>query len=217
MTTDEFLPALLRGRLVAIIRGTDGKAAVAAARALFEEGISYVEITLTTPGALEAIETLGGGSAPGHWVGAGSVITAAQASDAAAAGARFIVTPGVTESVAAAVRLDVPVLAGAYTATEAVAAMAQGAAAVKLFPASAGGPGYLKALRDPLPRIPFIAVGGVGLADAPGYFQAGAVALGLGGPLVGNAATQDGDLAAMRERARNFVELAGPDRMDASA
>lgn len=217
MTSEEFLPTLLRGRLVAIIRGTDGTAAVAAGRALFEEGISCVEITLTTPGALQAIETLRSEAAPGHWVGAGSVITSAQARDAAAAGARFTVTPGVTDSVAAAAHLGLPVLAGAYTATEAVAAMAKGAAAVKLFPASAGGPGYLKALRDPLPDIPFIAVGGVGLGDAPEYFRAGAVALGLGGPLVGDAATPAGDLAAMRVRARKFVELAGPDRADAPA
>jgi 2-dehydro-3-deoxyphosphogluconate aldolase/(4S)-4-hydroxy-2-oxoglutarate aldolase len=85
--------------------------------------------------------------------------------------------------------------------------MNRGATAVKLFPASAGGPGYLKALRDPFPGIPFIAVGGVGLGEAAAYWEAGAIAVGLGGPLFGDAAS-GGDLAPVRERARGFVGLA---------
>ena len=202
------MASLLRGRLVAIIRGPDGAAALAAGRALFEEGIGCVEVTLTTPGALQAIETLRTETGDGQFIGAGSVITRAQARDAAAAGAQFTVTPGVVDSIEEAHGAGMPVLAGAYTATEALDAMARGASAVKLFPASSGGPAYLKALRDPLPHIPFLAVGGVGLADAPGYFDAGAVALGLGSPLVGDAATPGGDLGAMRERARQFLQLA---------
>ena len=98
--------------------------------------------------------------------------------------------------------------------------MNRGATAVKLFPASIGGPGYLKALRDPFPGIPFIAVGGVGLDEAAGYWNAGAVAVGLGGPLFGDAGS-GGDLAPMRERARAFVALAAefepPDRRGAPA
>jgi 2-dehydro-3-deoxyphosphogluconate aldolase/(4S)-4-hydroxy-2-oxoglutarate aldolase len=78
---------------------------------------------------------------------------------------------------------------------------------VKLFPASSGGPGYLKALRDPFPDIPFIAVGGVGLDEAAGYWAVGAIAVGLGGPLFGDAGS-GGDLAPVRERARGFVALA---------
>ena len=125
----------------------------------------------------------------------------------AEAGGQFMVTPALAESIEASAARGIPVLAGALTPTEAYEAMTRGATAVKLFPASIGGPGYLKALRDPFPGIPFIAVGGVGLDEAAGYWQAGAVAVGLGGPLFGDAGS-GGDLAPVRERARAFVALA---------
>ena len=96
-----------------------------------------------------------------------------------------MVTPSLAESIDASAARGIPVLAGALTPSEAYEAMTRGATAVKLFPASIGGPGYLKALRDPFPGIPFIAVGGVGLEEAAGYWEAGAVAVGLGGPLFG--------------------------------
>jgi 2-dehydro-3-deoxyphosphogluconate aldolase/(4S)-4-hydroxy-2-oxoglutarate aldolase len=99
------------------------------------------------------------------------------------------------------------VIAGALTPTEVVAAVHRGATAVKLFPASIGGPSYLKALRDPLPDVPFVAVGGVDVAKAEEYFAAGAIAVGLGSPLLGDA-PQGGDLGALRERARAFLAAA---------
>jgi 2-dehydro-3-deoxyphosphogluconate aldolase/(4S)-4-hydroxy-2-oxoglutarate aldolase len=123
------------------------------------------------------------------------------------AGGQFMVTPALAQSISESARLGIPVLAGALTPSEAYEAMNRGATAVKLFPASIGGPGYLKALRDPFPGIPFIAVGGVGLGEATGYWEAGAVAVGLGGPLFGDAGS-GGELAPMRERARSFVALA---------
>ena len=82
-----------------------------------------------------------------------------------------------------------------------------GASAVKLFPASAGGPAYLRALRDPLPDIPFLAVGGVGLDDVEAYLKAGAIGVGVGSPLVGDAAS-GGDLGALRDRARSYLAVA---------
>ncbi|MYS75623.1 aldolase, partial [Streptomyces sp. SID5926] len=126
------------------------------------------------------------------------------------AGARWIVTPALTESVAASVRVGLPVLAGALTPTEAVAARRAGADAVKLFPASIGGPAYLKALRDPFPDLPLVPVGGVDPTSAEQYLAHGAVAVGVGSPLVGDAA-HGGDLDALRERARRFVELCAAD------
>lgn len=204
---DAFLPGLKRAGVLGIIRGTDQNAAVAAALALFEEGITFVEVTLTTPGALDAIRNIARQAPDGASVGAGTVMTAADVGRVLDAGARFAVTPAVVEAIAESARLGLPVLAGAFTATEAVNAMDQGATAVKLFPASAGGPGYLKALRDPLPHTPFVAVGGVGLAEGRDFLRAGAVALGVGGPLVGDAATPGGDLTALRLRARQFMDL----------
>ena len=136
-----------------------------------------------------------------------AVLTAADVAEVAEAGGQFMVTPSLASSIQESARLGIPVLAGALTPSEAYEAMNRGATAVKLFPASIGGPGYLKALRDPFPGIPFIAVGGVGLDEAAGYWDAGAIAVGLGGPLFGDAGS-GGDLAPMRERARAFVGLA---------
>ena len=192
---------------MAIVRGTDGGAAARAALAAMEEGFRYVEIALTTPDALAAIRTVRAAAPAGCFVGAGTVLTAADVDEVADAGGQFMVTPSLASSIEESARLGIPVLAGALTPSEAYEAMNRGATAVKLFPASIGGPGYLKALRDPFPGIPFIAVGGVGLDEAAGYWDAGAIAVGLGGPLFGDAGS-GGNLAPMRERARAFVGLA---------
>ncbi|WGZ78966.1 MULTISPECIES: bifunctional 4-hydroxy-2-oxoglutarate aldolase/2-dehydro-3-deoxy-phosphogluconate aldolase [unclassified Arthrobacter] len=207
LTSQSLLAGIQETRLVAIVRGTDGRAAAAAALAAMEEGFRYVEIALTTPDALEAISAVRAAAPAGCFVGAGTVLTAQEVDDVAAAGGQFTVTPALAESIAVSAARGIPVLAGALTPTEAYEAMTRGATAVKLFPASIGGPGYLKALRDPFPGIPFIAVGGVGLEQASGYWQAGAVAVGLGGPLFGDTGS-GGELAPMRARARDFVALA---------
>lgn len=202
------LPGLVRAhRVMAIIRGTSQEAALATGQVLLEEGIHLVEITLTTPGALATIETLRNSAPTGCFVGAGTVLTADDTTAASDAGAQFIVTPAVTASVAEAARLGIPCAAGAFTPTEAYAAFSAGAEVVKLFPASTGGPGYLRALRDPFPQIPFMAVGGVGIPEAQAYLDAGAIGAGVGGPLVGDAA-RGGSLDELRIRARAFASWA---------
>lgn len=195
---------LAAARILAVIRGTDTTGAIAAGTALLEEGVRVVEVALTTPDAARAVEALRAVAPAGSLVGAGTVLTAADVAEVAAAGAQFVVTPAVVESIAEAARRGLPVAAGAFTPTEAHTAMRLGASAIKLFPASVGGPAYLKAVRDPFPDIPFVAVGGVGLADLSGYFAAGAIAVGVGGPLVGDAAS-GGDLDALRQRARAYL------------
>ena len=207
MTPELLLDGIRDARLVAIVRGTDGAAAAKAALAAMEEGFRFVEIALTTPGALAAIRDVRAAAPAGCFVGAGTVLTVQDVKRVADAGGQFMVTPALAESIAESARRGIPVLAGALTPTEAYEAMNRGATAVKLFPASIGGPRYLKALRDPFPDIPFIAVGGVGLDEAAGYWEAGAIAVGLGGPLFGDAGS-GGDLAPVRERARSFVGLA---------
>ncbi|MFG1780031.1 bifunctional 4-hydroxy-2-oxoglutarate aldolase/2-dehydro-3-deoxy-phosphogluconate aldolase [Micromonospora sp. NPDC049048] len=205
MTVD-LTAELADARVLAIIRGTDTAAAIAAGTALLAEGVRIVEVALTTPDALRAIEALRAAAPAGSLVGAGTVLTTADVADVAAAGAQFVVTPAVVESIAEAARRGLPVAAGALTPTEAYTAMRMGASAVKLFPASVGGPAYLKAVRDPFPDIPFVAVGGVGADEVPGYLRAGAIAVGLGGPLVGDAAS-GGDLDALRARARGYLAV----------
>ncbi|HEU5143678.1 MAG TPA: bifunctional 4-hydroxy-2-oxoglutarate aldolase/2-dehydro-3-deoxy-phosphogluconate aldolase [Dermatophilaceae bacterium] len=202
-----FVERLTAARVLAVVRGTDPDAAVATARALFEEGVRFVEIALTTPSACRAIEAVRADLPHGATIGAGTVLTAADVADVAAAGAQFVVTPAVTPSIEAAVERGLPVAAGALTPTEAWTAVERGASVVKLFPASLGGPGYLKSLRDPFPDIPFVAVGGVGLDDVEQFLKVGAIAVGVGGPLVGDAAS-GGDLTALRFRARAYVAIA---------
>lgn len=205
MTPTDFLALLARHRVVAIIRGTSAEAAITAGRSLVAAGIPLVEVSLTTPGALTAIGALA--EVAGCVVGAGTVVTVGDAEAVARAGARFVVTPAVTEGIAASAALGLPVLGGAQTATEALAALAAGASAVKLFPASIGGRAYLKALRDPFPGIPFVPVGGVDLAAARAYLTVGALAVGVGGPLVGDAAA-GGSVADLAARAAAFAALA---------
>ncbi|GAC1486350.1 MAG: bifunctional 4-hydroxy-2-oxoglutarate aldolase/2-dehydro-3-deoxy-phosphogluconate aldolase [Pseudarthrobacter sp.] len=207
VTPEGLLDGIKQARLVAIVRGNDGGAAAKAALAAMEEGFRFVEIALTTPGALEAIREVRAAAPAGSYVGGGTVLTVQDVDNVAEAGGQFMVTPALAASIAESARQGIPVLAGALTPSEAYEAMNRGATAVKLFPASIGGPGYLKALRDPFPGIPFIPVGGVGLEEATGYWETGAIAVGLGGPLFGNSGS-GGDLAPLRERARAFVDLA---------
>jgi len=198
----EFLERLQAERLVAIVRAPEADDAVRVGRTLLDAGIRLIEVTLTTRDAFTAIDTLRDFAPDDALVGAGTVLTTIQSRNAVAAGAQFLVTPGLTEAVIGA---EVPVLAGAYTATEAYIAMAAGATAVKLFPASAGGPAYLKALRDPFPTMPLVPVGGVTIDLVPAYLIAGAVAVGVGGPLTGDA-VRGGSLEALADRARAFLD-----------
>lgn len=205
--SQQFLAGLADDRLLAIIRGEDAAASVSSALALIDEGFRYLEVSLNTRDALEVIARVVREAPDGTRIGAGTVLTVDDVRRVRDAGAHFAVTPAVAQSVAESARLGFPVIAGAMTPTESVAAMQQGATAIKLFPASIGGPPYLKALRDPLPDVPFVAVGGVDVAAVGEYFAVGAIAVGLGSPLLGDAPS-GGDLGALRDRARAFQAAA---------
>jgi 2-dehydro-3-deoxyphosphogluconate aldolase / (4S)-4-hydroxy-2-oxoglutarate aldolase len=198
-----FRDELAARRLVAIVRGSDAEAALRTVLTLAGEGVALIEVSLVTADALGVIGRARSALGESAWLGAGTVVTAEDAERAASAGASYLVTPAVSAAVAAA---SLPVLAGALTPTEVVAAMDAGAAAVKLFPASAGGVPYLRALRDPFPNVPFVPVGGVDTAAAASYLAAGAVAVGVGSPLIGDAAS-GGSLEELRVRIRRFKEL----------
>jgi 2-dehydro-3-deoxyphosphogluconate aldolase / (4S)-4-hydroxy-2-oxoglutarate aldolase len=200
-----FRELLAARRLLAIVRGTSADAALRTVLTLAEEGVGLIEVSLVTDdacGVIRRARTALGSSAAG--LGAGTVVTAADAERAAEAGAAYLVTPGVGAGVTAGRRLGLPVVAGAFTPTEVIAAMEAGAEAVKLFPASLGGVAYLRALRDPFPDVPFVPVGGVDAEAAGEYLAAGAVAVGVGSPLTGDAAS-GGDPDALRTRTRRFT------------
>uniref|UniRef100_UPI002231C717 bifunctional 4-hydroxy-2-oxoglutarate aldolase/2-dehydro-3-deoxy-phosphogluconate aldolase n=1 Tax=Caldinitratiruptor microaerophilus TaxID=671077 RepID=UPI002231C717 len=186
-------------RVVAIVRAGSAEAALRAARAILEGGIRVLEVALTTPGGLEAIRALAG-ETDGALVGAGTVLDAETAVAAVRAGARFLVSPGLfPEVVRAGHRHGVPVLPGAATPTEIAAALEAGADLVKVFPASALGPGFVRAVREALPQAPLVPTGGVGADNAAEWLRAGAAALGVGGALT------RGDPAGIAARARELV------------
>ncbi|MEU0970897.1 bifunctional 4-hydroxy-2-oxoglutarate aldolase/2-dehydro-3-deoxy-phosphogluconate aldolase, partial [Streptomyces sp. NPDC005917] len=178
--------ALTSRRLLAIVRGADPDAALRTVLTLAEEGIELIEVSLSGTDALTVLARARKELGPDRPLGAGTVLTAADARAAHLAGATFAVTPGLGAGVDTALQLGMPVLAGVLTPTDVIAAQARGAAALKLFPAAeAGGAAYLKALRGPFPDAVLVPVGGVDVAAARAYLAAGATAVGVGSPLVG--------------------------------
>lgn len=195
---------LRRHRLLAVVRGDDPEAALESILVLAEVGISLVEVSVTSRDAVGVLVRARAELGPDAPLGAGGVLTEADVVQAEQAGVSFVVTPGLVPAVEEAIRLGLPALVGALTPTEVVAASLAGAAAVKIFPAELGGPTYLGALREAFPDVPFVPVGGVDAGSAPGYLGAGAVAVGVGPPLLGDAPL-GGDLAALRLRATAFL------------
>lgn len=176
-------PIVSEQRIIPVARGHDPDEMTVVAEALRAAGLGILEITLDSPGALDSIADLNNVD---RLVGAGTVTTADAAIDAIGAGAGFIVSPHFDDRiVATAAGRGVPVVAGALTPTEIVAAWEAGASAVKLFPASLGGPGYIESVRGPLAGIPLIPTGGIRVDNARNYLEAGALAVGLGGWLTG--------------------------------
>jgi 2-dehydro-3-deoxyphosphogluconate aldolase/(4S)-4-hydroxy-2-oxoglutarate aldolase len=199
-------PQLAQSGVVAILRGSSERHLAGVARTLGEAGVTCLELTLTTPGAVDALAQVRGALDPGVALGMGSVIDADQARACLDAGADFLVSPGVCPEVAVYAReRGVPCYPGALTPSELLEAWRLNTPAVKLFPAGSGGVRYLKDVRAPLPQIPLVPTGGVALDQIPDYIAAGAVAVGLGSPLVGDA-LDGGSLSALAERARVALE-----------
>ncbi|HTW98266.1 MAG TPA: bifunctional 4-hydroxy-2-oxoglutarate aldolase/2-dehydro-3-deoxy-phosphogluconate aldolase [Acidimicrobiales bacterium] len=204
MTESDLLAALREHRAVAIVRGRDAAAALDSVLTLAGEGVGLIEVSLSSTGAWDVIASARPRLGDGVRLGVGTVLTEADARRAAGEGAAFVVTPAATAGAAAARQLGLAVLEGAHSPSEVLAAHLAGSAAVKLFPASLGGPGYVSALRDPFPEIPLVPVGGVALELVGEYLAAGAVAVGIGSPLLGDAA-HGGDRAALAARARRLL------------
>ena len=200
---------LEQGRVVGIVRFRAGGDLDVVLRVLVETGIEVVEITLDTPGALAAIARA---ADAGITIGAGTVLSVDHVRAAAAAGARFVVSPSlIDEVVEAAQALGVEPIPGVLTPTELHRAARLGAGTVKIFPAGpVGGPGYVAALRGPFPEIGMLPTGGVEIGDIPAYLAAGANAVGLGGSLTGRRPpANDDELEALRARALATVQAAG--------
>lgn len=203
----DLLAALRAHRLLAIVRGSDPDAALTTVLTLVEEGVSLIEVSLSGRDALDVIAQARAALGPDATLGAGTVLGAEDARAAHKAGAAFLVTPAVSDGIPTGKELGLPVLAGVMTPTEILQALRLGADALKLFPAgSVGGPRYLRDLRAPFPDLPFVPVGRVDAEAAAVYLLDGATAVGVGSPLIGDAA-QGGSISALRERARTFLDV----------
>uniref|UniRef100_UPI00138AD465 bifunctional 4-hydroxy-2-oxoglutarate aldolase/2-dehydro-3-deoxy-phosphogluconate aldolase n=1 Tax=Streptomyces sp. TR1341 TaxID=2601266 RepID=UPI00138AD465 len=185
--------------------------AVPVARALVGGGLRGVEVTLRTPAALEAIRAIAE-EVPEAVVGAGTVITPGQVAAAVAAGARFLVSPGWTEGLLAAMRgCGVPFLPGVSTASEVVALLERGVREMKFFPAqAAGGTAYLRSLAGPLPQARFCPTGGIGPGNAAEYLALPNVGCVGGSWMVPADAVAAGDWARIEALARAAAGLRGP-------
>jgi 2-dehydro-3-deoxyphosphogluconate aldolase/(4S)-4-hydroxy-2-oxoglutarate aldolase len=193
--------------LLAILRAPSPELALRAARAIHAGGIRLIEVTMTVPNALRVLEELGTVLGDEVVLGAGTVLDAETARVCVSAGARFIVSPAFDPATVETVRtLEAVSIPGALTPTEIVTAARAGADCFKLFPCSAvGGPGYLKALRGPLPDIKLVATGGVHLENVVAYLEAGATAVGLGAGLIDwGRLEREGDQSVVGQ-ARRFV------------
>lgn len=207
MTKDEVLGRLLAGRVVAVIRMKDADGLAAAAAALARGGVRAVEVTMTVPGAVGIIRELARTKGPGALVGAGTVLDAATAAAVIEAGADFVVSPVFDRDTVSACRESGVVVApGAFTPTEIVAAWRAGADLVKVFPATALGPQFVRDVRGPLPEVRLMPTGGVTVGNARDFLAAGAACVGLGTALVDAEAVEAGDWAAIEARARRLVE-----------
>lgn len=198
---------LLDTGVMAIVRSNRYDYVPQVAQTLAAAGVTCLEITLTVPGALDRLPELIADLPDDVCLGVGTVTSADEAEMAAAAGAAFLVCPALcTDVLETSSRLQIPCYPGAWTPTEVLTAWNAGATAVKLFPAATGGPTHLRRLREPLTHIPIIPTGGVSIEAIPDYLAAGAFAVGMGSPLLGDS-LEGGSLDALAERATTALDV----------
>ncbi|GHD44505.1 bifunctional 4-hydroxy-2-oxoglutarate aldolase/2-dehydro-3-deoxy-phosphogluconate aldolase [Mycetocola manganoxydans] len=200
------LDRLKSTRVLAVLRAPSPDSALRAADALVDGGVTGLEITFSTPDAPAVIRALDEKYGDRIYVGAGTVTTQEQATRAAEAGAKFLVSPGTRENLTRAMKdTGLIVMTGALSPSEVMAAVEYGTDVVKIFPASLGGPAFLTALRGPFPTVPLMPTGGVSPENIGEWFAAGAIAVGAGSDLVSSAALTAGDWAAITRRAEAYA------------
>ncbi|MDU5332880.1 bifunctional 2-keto-4-hydroxyglutarate aldolase/2-keto-3-deoxy-6-phosphogluconate aldolase [Enterococcus sp.] len=209
----EILSRLEKAGVIAVVRGKDSVEAVKASQAIITGGLKGIEVTFTVPNAQAAIQELVEGyQGQDVVIGAGTVLDAVTARLAIMAGAEFVVSPSFDQETAELCNLyQVPYLPGCMTITEMQRALRSGADIIKLFPGSVSGPSMVSAVKAPLPHINLMPTGGVSLENMQTWFDAGVVAVGVGGNLLAPAAT--GDFTKVTEIAQQYaaklVEIRG--------
>ena len=191
--------------IVAIIRANSANELIDAAAAIHAGGVDVIEVTMTTPNALQVISDVSSTYGDSVLVGAGSVLDAETARAVMLAGAEFIVSPVTkVDVIEICNRYGKVVIPGAFTPTEILMAWEAGADYVKVFPSSGVGASYIKDVKAPLPHIPLIPTGGINVENAGEFIRAGATALGVGSALVNNQLIEAGEFESLTERAKKL-------------
>jgi 2-dehydro-3-deoxyphosphogluconate aldolase/(4S)-4-hydroxy-2-oxoglutarate aldolase len=208
MTVEEIIRRIEETGIVPVIRAANPAEASRAVEAVCAGGISIVEITMTVPDAPRVLREVARANSD-FLIGAGTVLNAKQAEICIDAGARFLVSPGLSsEVIHTAAKHGVLAIPGAFTPTEVMAARELGADVIKIFPCgSGGGPSHIKALRAPFPACRFIPTGGVTLKNAEEYLAAGAFALGIGAELADLAALRRNEPHKLTEAAKSLAAI----------
>jgi 2-dehydro-3-deoxyphosphogluconate aldolase/(4S)-4-hydroxy-2-oxoglutarate aldolase len=207
MIKTETLSIIRETGVIAIMRAKSSDQLIAAADAIKKGGVRAIEVTMTTPGALNVISEAKTRYGSDVAFGAGTVLDPESGRAAILAGADFIVGPTLNlELIKLCNRYGIPVMPGCYTPTEILAGWEGGADLIKLFPASVGGPDLVKAILAPLPQVQIIPVGGVDLNTAAQFIRNGAVALGVGSDLVNQKLLDAGDMDELTRRAAAYID-----------
>ncbi len=192
--------------VVAVIRLRDPGKLRAVVDALMAGGVKALEVTMTVPGAVDLIRGLAPTLPEGFLLGAGTVLNASIAHAVIGAGAQFVISPVFRrEVIAACHEHDVPAMPGCFTPTEILEAHDAGADIVKVFPATALGPQYIKDVRAPLPQVKLMPTGGVSPENAGDWIRAGAVAVAAGSSVLDAQAIESGRLEVVTDNARRIV------------
>lgn len=208
MKSQEVYETIRKEKIIVIVRGADKSQIVNIAEAVLAGGIRMLEVTCNTEGVFEMVEMLAEKMGSRMLIGAGTVITTQLCEKALAAGAKYIIAPDVnTDVIDYCVKKDVAIVPGAATATEILAAKRHGAKMVKLFPASAIGIDYIKALRGPIDDVYFVAVGGVRPETIKDFFAAGCIAIAAGDSVVRKDLVAKADWPAVTDMARQYVDV----------
>ncbi len=212
-TRSEILSLLTKPGIIAVVRAQRLTQVVPMVEALVAGGVVATEITMTTPNALEAIRQACEKTGDRSLIGVGTVLDAETCRTALEAGAEFVVSPVCcVELVPIARAAGRPIMLGAYTPTEAQTVHEAGADFVKLFPADTVGPGYIRALRAPLPHLRIVPTGGFFVGKVSDFFKAGCAAVGVGSSLVSAQILKDGNWHELTRRAQEIVKAAAQAR-----
>lgn len=217
MKKQTIISNILNIGIVPIVRAGSAEEAIASVDAIYEGGIRAVEITMTVPGAIRALEKVADKLGDKITLGAGTVLDPETCRACFLAGAEFIVTPALRiATIEMAKRYSKPIMPGALTPTEILTAWEHGADFVKVFPCgNMGGPKYIKALKGPFPQIDMIPTGGVNLETAGEFLKAGAAAVAVGGELVDAKSLKEKRYDIISERAKQYLEAIAKARQTA--